>query len=356
MSALDMFRKAVNTWNGYAEDSGAKVWALEPGPNWPGSAFCGKGRSRLLYQAGMGPAPLKDWDMYPYVPNEVNGVQAAGRRITSYQSQEGDGVYFDWAFSGVRDGVADHVGTIISNNPALPYVHTFEFNTLPDSGPQIRGAYFKRRMRADILCCGNYQPEFAAGVGPTPAPAPKLPTSNAQDLNKWLDKTHIEDLQKVLGVSVDGVVGPDTTKALQGKLGTPKDGVLTAGFSTAVKVMQQLVGVKPDGVLGPDTGKALSAYLDKGNTFGHATPVKKTTPFPLAAGNAYAMNDGTNYTHSGIRGNDHTVVMRIQSLVGVKADGVYGRLTRAAVIQFQQKHGLTADGQVGPATWAKMGL
>ena len=38
------------------------------------------------------------------------------------------------------------------------------------------------------------------------------------------------------------------------------------------------------------------------------------------------------------------------------ADGKYGEKTRNAVIAFQRNNGLTADGRVGPATAAKMGI
>ena len=38
------------------------------------------------------------------------------------------------------------------------------------------------------------------------------------------------------------------------------------------------------------------------------------------------------------------------------ADGRYGEKTRAAVLDFQRKNGLSADGRVGPATAAAMGV
>lgn len=38
------------------------------------------------------------------------------------------------------------------------------------------------------------------------------------------------------------------------------------------------------------------------------------------------------------------------------ADGRYGEKTRAAVVSFQRKNGLSADGRVGPATAAAMGI
>lgn len=44
----------------------------------------------------------------------------------------------------------------------------------------------------------------------------------------------------------------------------------------------------------------------------------------------------------------------IQGIVGVKADGCFGKGTKAAVIAYQKKNGLTQDGCVGPTTWKKM--
>lgn len=45
-------------------------------------------------------------------------------------------------------------------------------------------------------------------------------------------------------------------------------------------------------------------------------------------------------------------VKALQTKLGVTADGEFGRATKQAVIAFQQKHKLTADGIVGPKTRA----
>jgi peptidoglycan hydrolase-like protein with peptidoglycan-binding domain len=49
-------------------------------------------------------------------------------------------------------------------------------------------------------------------------------------------------------------------------------------------------------------------------------------------------------------------VAAVQRALGVPADGVYGKRTRAAVRRFQRRHGLAADGVAGPQTLAALGL
>lgn len=44
----------------------------------------------------------------------------------------------------------------------------------------------------------------------------------------------------------------------------------------------------------------------------------------------------------------------VQKAVGVKVDGKCGKDTRAAIIAYQKKNGLTADGEVGLNTWKKI--
>jgi hypothetical protein len=49
-------------------------------------------------------------------------------------------------------------------------------------------------------------------------------------------------------------------------------------------------------------------------------------------------------------------VAAVQRALGLPADGVYGRRTRAAVRRFQRRHDLTVDGVIGPETLAELGI
>lgn len=53
----------------------------------------------------------------------------------------------------------------------------------------------------------------------------------------------------------------------------------------------------------------------------------------------------------GSRGED---VKRLQTKLGLTADGIFGNGTGEAVKKWQAANGLSADGIVGPGTWAKM--
>ena len=57
------------------------------------------------------------------------------------------------------------------------------------------------------------------------------------------------------------------------------------------------------------------------------------------------MNSTLKY---GSRGDE---VKSLQRLLGIAADGIYGKQTEVAVREYQRKNGLVADGIVGPKTW-----
>lgn len=77
-------------------------------------------------------------------------------------------------------------------------------------------------------------------------------------------------------------------------------------------------------------------------------------PFPLPSGHWYGVNDGSDRSHSGLQAKDKEAVRQIQRAVGVSADGLFGDRTRAAVVAYQKRRKLPADGLVGPKTWADM--
>ena len=57
------------------------------------------------------------------------------------------------------------------------------------------------------------------------------------------------------------------------------------------------------------------------------------------------------------KGNKGPAVAKVQRKLGVRpADGEFGPLTERAVKRFQRRHGLQADGAVGPATRRALGL
>lgn len=62
---------------------------------------------------------------------------------------------------------------------------------------------------------------------------------------------------------------------------------------------------------------------------------------------------GSAASHATIKqGSKGSDVVAWQKIIGVTADGNFGSGTAAATKTFQTKHGLTADGVVGPKTWS----
>lgn len=49
-------------------------------------------------------------------------------------------------------------------------------------------------------------------------------------------------------------------------------------------------------------------------------------------------------------------VKKLQRLLNITADSIFGSITEEAVKKFQKEHGLTQDGIVGPKTWEALGI
>lgn len=106
----------------------------------------------------------------------------------------------------------------------------------------------------------------------------------------------------------------------------PTNGDFDWRTETAVKFYQRRHGLRVDGIIGPQTWISL-----------------KTTVKP-----------GARLLKDGDSGAD---VYELQGLLLInghvlKRDGVFGAETQSAVMAFQERHHLRADGIVTPVTWA----
>ena len=80
-----------------------------------------------------------------------------------------------------------------------------------------------------------------------------------------------------------------------------------------------------------------------------ATPAKPTAAPAKGGARAYR---GRELKRGEPAGPD---VLYLQNKLGVNPPGPFGPMTHNAVVALQKKHGLLADGIVGPLTWSKLG-
>lgn len=124
-------------------------------------------------------------------------------------------------------------------------------------------------------------------------------------------------------------VADDTIKIIQQQLNTLlKKGLAVDGLegpltTAAIKEFQGIMGLTQDGIWGPKTAGAVGEIYSR----------------PM---------DGVPYRHM------EYATRYIQFRVGTGVDGTFGNQTKIAVQNWQAKHGLVADGIVGPATWSKL--
>ena len=119
------------------------------------------------------------------------------------------------------------------------------------------------------------------GVDYKPIAEPLVSTKPATllQVDGILGPDTIRALQQWAGVTSDGIIGPNTRKAVQRRLGVTADGIWGRVTITA---LQRLVGTTPDGVWGKNTTAALQTYLNRTLSVTPGTTTAGPTPTPTA--------------------------------------------------------------------------
>ena len=160
--------------------------------------------------------------------------------------------------------------------------------------------------------------------------------------------TAVKKFQSKYGLVSDGIVGDVTWNTLKNEIATIQaqlnkkgcsvgtvDGIAGPATYNAVISFQNKNGLTADGQVGTATWDILFDTVSGGTT--HTRILKVTSPL--------------------MQGDDVKAVQNKLNSLGYNcgtADGYYGNATKSAVISFQSAKGLTADGEVGPATWSAL--
>lgn len=138
-------------------------------------------------------------------------------------------------------------------------------------------------------------------------------------------------------------------------IGAAQAATATTATTDGVRAVQQALGLTADGVLGPQTKKAIKSFQRAHGLVADGI-VGPLTRAAMAGGTASA-STATASTASSAKSTLPAATTRaVQAKLGLAADGVFGPQTRKAVRAFQRAHGLAVDGVVGPATLAALGV
>lgn len=152
--------------------------------------------------------------------------------------------------------------------------------------------------------------------------------------------------QSGYGLSVDGIVGTATWEKLRSVIRPIQQALVNHGYNTG--------GV--DGIAGENTYNAVVAF-QKANGLTPDGMVGNATKAKLGISGSGGGSGTTSATLSvGSNGSLTRYLQHMLNVLGysVTVDGMFGDSTKNAIISFQQKYGLAADGIVGSGTWSKL--
>lgn len=212
----------------------------------------------------------------------------------------GDIIFYNWSDNGVGDNKndVDHVGIVekVNGNTIVVIegnhdgtdadrIDGVERRNISVNGRYIRG-----------FAIPKYDKEVVSEQKPSTDTAPKNKIDTVKEVQQWLNSSYSA------GLSVDGIYGPKTKKAL-------------------VKVLQKAIGVTADGVYGPKTNNAIK-NLKKGSV---GESVKALQGLLVCNGYVAAYVDGD------FGGGTHNAVVDYQKKKKLEADGIAGKNTFSAL-------------------------
>lgn len=197
----------------------------------------------------------------------------------SYKPSPGDVIYYDWQDSGSGDntGGADHVGIVekVSGN-TITVIEGNKSDAVGRRTLAVNGKFIR----------GYGVPKYGASGNPTPAPSkPSTSTSSNNKLGdiavdgQWGCAT-TKKAQQVFGcAAVDGYVSNQPAAYKSENPGLLSQTFLwespCTGYSPLIKAIQKKVGATQDGRIGPKTIKAMQRWLGCSAVDGY---VSKTSP------------------------------------------------------------------------------
>jgi peptidoglycan hydrolase-like protein with peptidoglycan-binding domain len=135
----------------------------------------------------------------------------------------------------------------------------------------------------------------------------------------------------------------------------PVNGRMGVETRSAVRSFQEKNGLPVDGMVGPDTERALLAA--KGGQATTAGPEQPAAPKEFEAfDNEWEDLEWEEEVNRSSREYAMWVQQSLNKIMSLRldVDGIIGTMSRAAIRDFQQRKGLTSDGIVGPITEAAL--
>ena len=192
-----------------------------------------------------------------YCPTTIRILQKEMAQIPLYLVMPMDVIFFDWD----RNGNPNHIG-FVKAKKSTSEVYTIEGNT--------NGGIVAEKTRPAKYIQAVFRPHFKATYT-----LKKLAVDGDCGYNT------IASLQKILGVSVNGILNRETVMKIQGNLGCKKDAAWGLATSKAFQTFLKKAGFYKgsiDGEFGPSSVKAMQLWLN--DRLYSSKPTPKPTPAP----------------------------------------------------------------------------